>query len=344
MIRTLTLLSALLMLSACRTETPPAEPAPPRAVRVAGATQGPATPAVRASGVLTTRDEVSLAFKVGGVIRDIQVREGDAIVAGQVLAALESAEIDAGVAQAQAAYQKALRDLQRGRTLRNDEVIPQEALDDLATAEAVARAQLRAAEYNQGYAVITASADGRVLRRLAEPRQLVTAGTPVLRVSDHGSGRVLELGVPDRDFVRIAVGQKATLQFDALEDLQVSGEVIGVGQAADPRTGTFRVEVAISDDDPRLASGLIGQARIDVSRPGEQLSRVPLTALVEGTSAEVLLFTYAGDSGTVTARHNRVRFIEAGQAALEEPLPAGTRVVTEGAAYLRDGDTVRVIE
>ncbi len=344
MIRLLTLISLAIAVGACSRQPPAAEPSPARAVRLAEVQLGPAAPSVRASGLLTARDEAPLAFKVGGIIRRIEVREGDTVSEGQVLAALETAEVDASVAQAREAHRKAERDLARGRALHTDDVIPQEALDDLATAEAVSRAALRAAEYNRGYAVITAPAAGRVLRRLAEPRQLVTAGAPVLLVSDQGSGQVLELGLPDRDVVRLRIGQPAELRFDALPGTFLDGRVLGIGQAADPRTGTFRVEVSLTDDDPRLASGMIGHARIEVATGEAPISHVPLTALVEGTDEDVLLFTHVDTAGTVQAHRSGVAFIEGERAALTEALPAGTRVVTEGAAFLRDGDPVRVIE
>jgi len=152
MIRLLTLISLAIAVGACSRQPPAAEPSPARAVRLAEVQLGPAAPSVRASGLLTARDEAPLAFKVGGIIRRIEVREGDTVSEGQVLAALETAEVDASVAQAREAHRKAERDLARGRALHTDDVIPREALDDLATAEAVSRAALRAAEYNRGYA------------------------------------------------------------------------------------------------------------------------------------------------------------------------------------------------
>ncbi len=339
------LLMPLMLLSACQDPLPATtEPAAPRAVRVAEVVSGPAAPPVRASGLLTTRDEAALAFKVGGVIREITVREGDTVTAGQRLAALETAEIDAAVAQAREAHRKAARDLQRGRRLHAEDVIPQEALDDLATAEAVAAAALRAAEYNRSYAVINASADGRVLRRLAEPRQLVAAGAPVIIVSDRNSGQVMELGLPDRDVVKIRPNQPATLRFDALPSETFEGRVVGIGQAADPRSGTFRVEVALITEDPRLASGMIGHAHIAVTAEDAQRPRVPLSALVEGTGEAMLLFRFDAETGTVRALQSAVAFMDGDSAVLAEPLAAGTQVVTDGAAFLRDGERVRIIE
>lgn len=349
-IRTLLLTSLLLpVLAACgegATEgaaTPAA--IPPRAVRVAAVETGPAMPPVIATGVVSTREESRLSFKVGGLIRDILVREGDTVTAGQRLAVLETTEVDAGVMQAREAHAKARRDLQRGEQLFRDDVITREQLDDLGTAEAVARAQLDAAQFNRRYAEIVAPAAGRVLRRLAEPRELVGAGQPVLQVSRGEDGFTLKLGLSDREFVQLRLGDRAQLRFDALPGRVFAGTVVERGQAADPRTGTFPVELSIEAGDAPLASGLIGRAEIAASAGAAQsLDYVPLEALVEGSSQSSLLFLYDAKTQQVQEQRVAVAFLAGSRAALAGKLPAGSRVVTDGAAYLHAGETVRVVD
>ncbi len=345
--------AAALLLTACG-DTAEA-PAPTRAdtarpVRVATIERGPALPAVVATGIVSARDEARLSFKTGGLIRDITVRQGDAVKAGQRLATLETIEIDAGVAQAQAAHDKAQRDLERGKGLFEDDVITQEQLDDLGTAADVARAQLQAAQFNRRYSEIVAPADGRVLRRLAEPRELIAAGQPVLHVSRGAGGYTLKLGLPDRDFVQVRIGDPATLRFDAYPGREFDARVVERGEAADMRTGTFPVELEIetgnneAPDNAALASGLIGRAEIAASGAGgAQLDYVPLSALVEGNAAATLMFLYDPKTQTVAGTRVSVAFITTDRAALREPLPAGTQVVTDGAPYLDDGAHVRVV-
>ncbi len=339
------LLLAAVTASACTPEADVvAEGVAPRAVRVAAVESGPAQPAVIASGVLAPANESRLAFKTGGMIREIAVQAGDTVRAGQRLARLETNEIDAAVAQAREAFEKARRDLERGRGLFEDDVLTQEQLDDLATAAAVARAQLDAAEYNRLYADIVAPASGRVLRRLAEPRELVGPGQPILEVSRGGDGWVLKLGVPDRDFVRLRDGDTATLRFDAHPGRNFSGRVSLLGGAADPRNGTFPVEISFDAGDARLAAGMIGRAEIMAGGDDAQRSYVPLSALVEGNSQAMLLFVLDAGTGTVSGRRVPVAFVTGERAALAEALPDGTLVVTEGAPYLRDGAAVRVVD
>jgi RND family efflux transporter MFP subunit len=317
----------------------------PRPVRVAAVEKGPALAPVIATGSVVARDEARLSFKVGGVIRDVRVREGDAVKGGQVLATLETTEIDAGVAQARAADDKARRDLERGRQLFEDDVITQEQLDDLGTAAAVASAQLEAAQFNRRYAEIVAPSDGRVMRRLAEPRELVGAGQPVLMVSRGAGGHTLKLGLPDRDFVNVRIGDRAELRFDAWPDRRFDARVIERGIAADPRSGTFTVELEIDAGDAALASGLIGRAEIAASGAGETpIDYVPLGALVEGAADSMLLFLYDEQTGMVSAQRVDLAFITERRAALRDPLPAGSQVVVDGAPYLDDGALVRVVE
>lgn len=330
----------------------PAQPAPrERAVRVAVVEQGPTQPSVIASGVVAAREEARLSFKTGGVIRDIAVRQGEAVKGGQRLATLETTEIDAAVTQARAAYDKAQRDLERGRKLFADDVLTQEQLDDLGTAAAMAQAQLDAAQFNRRYAEIVAPADGRVLRRLAEPRELIAAGQPVLLVSRGSGGYTLKLGLPDRDFVQVHVGDAATLRFDAWPGRDFRARVVERGEAADPRTGTFPVELEIetgSDagaNGAALASGLIGRAEIAASGAGgAQLDYVPLSALVEGHADSTLLFLYDARSRLVKGQRVAVAFISGNRAALREALPAASMVVTDGASYLEDGERVRAVD
>src|SRR5687768_4785500 len=67
------------------------EPPPPKRtpVRVHAATTGPATPPIRTTGVVATKDEMRLSFKVGGVIKSIHVQQGEEVRQGQRLAEIE---------------------------------------------------------------------------------------------------------------------------------------------------------------------------------------------------------------------------------------------------------------
>jgi len=87
------------------------------AVRVAPVSMDRIAPPVTATGTLGPKEEVTLSFKVGGVVSRILVDEGRSIRAGDTLAVLDLSEIDAAVVRARSAAEKAERDLTRARRL-----------------------------------------------------------------------------------------------------------------------------------------------------------------------------------------------------------------------------------
>lgn len=344
---------ALLLLlagaAACRAaaDTPAAAASPVIPVELAVATPQGATTAVVATGRYGARDEVPLAFKTGGVVARLLVDEGDAVRPGQRLAALDLREMDALVAAARAGVEKAQRDAERLARLAADSVATRTQAQDAATALDAARAALAQAQVNREYSVITAPEGGVIQQRLLAPGALAAPGQPVLVLGGARRGAVMRAGLPDRDAVRVRPGDPATVRFAALDGAPLAGRVLLVGRAADPRTGTYPVEVALTGAGA-LPLGLVGELRIlprPTSRPtpGAAASvAVPMAAVLEpdGDSATVLVMVSPRDT---VPQPRRVRLLGAdGDAALLDGVASGTLVVARGAAYVTPGTVVRV--
>src|SRR5262249_21623492 len=188
---------------------------------------------------------VTLSFKIGGVVARVLVDEGKAVRAGDTLAALDLREIDAGVTRARSAAEKADRDLARARRLYADSVATLEQTQNAQTGLDVARAELETATFNRRYAVIVAPASGVILRRTAEPGELVQSGTPTLTLGSSAGGIVMRAGLADRDAVRIALGDRAVVRFGALPGRTFEGHVTEIAAAADALTGTYRTEITV---------------------------------------------------------------------------------------------------
>ncbi len=317
-----------------------AHPATP--VRVQRATSGPATPALSTQGIVASKDEMRLSFKVGGVVKSIYVEAGQSVRQGQRLAAIELTEINAQVAQAQALEEKAQRDLARGERLYADEVISLEQLQDLRTQASLQTAQLAGTQFNRGYSVITAPYDGVVLRKLSQAREQIPAGQPVLIVSGKDRGYVVRTALSDREVVQLRLGDPAEIRLDAYPDRVVAGTVSEIANAADEKSGMFPVEVRLSAAPPALASGLVAKVRVypSTSRAGA-LTYVPVSAIVEGDGNRASVFVVDGDH--VKRREVRIAFIETAGVALAEGLRPGESVVTDGALYLEDNDRIAVV-
>jgi RND family efflux transporter MFP subunit len=301
---------------------------------------------VRAVGVLGPRDEVRLSFKVSGIVERLDVDAGDAVRRGQLLATLRRAEVDATARQAYEGVEKARRDLERGRRLRVDEVATEEQVQDLETAYNVALAGQSAAQFNARFARIEAPVDGLVLERHAEPDELVQAGQPVLVLGATGAGWVVRTALADRDVVRVTSGNVATVRFDAFPGREFPGTVRRIAPAADPRTGTFEVEVEVRAAGVRFVRGLVAQ--VDLVLPPAQAPEshavVPVTALIdaEGNSASVFVF----DQQARVARRKQVAIgaLVGERVVVSAGLEPGEHVITDGAAWLTDGRAVRLVD
>jgi RND family efflux transporter MFP subunit len=315
------------------------EPTPPTPVGIAVATVGPAAPFIRTNGLLANKDEIRLAFKVGGVIKHLGAVEGEPVRQGQKLAEIEQAEVNAQVEQAHQAAEKAARDVARGERLFADKVISLEQLQDLRTQAAVADAALNSARFNWNYAAIVAPRDGTVLRRLAEERELVAPGTPVLVLGVQDRGFVVRAGLADREIVQVQLGDAVSVRLDALPDATLNGKVTEIASAADRASGMFDVEVAIDGGALPLKSGLVAKLTI-VPSSASSGSRVyvPIGAIVEGDGRSARLFVL--DKDHARRRDVEVAFIDGATVALAGGVEPGEHVITDGAQYLEDGERV----
>jgi len=314
-------------------------------IKVAVAEDGAAAPTIRTTAMLAHKDEMRLAFKIGGVIANISVDEGATVKAGQVLAELELAEIGSQVEQSRQLLRKAERDLERGERLYRDQVIPLESLQDLKTQRDIAAQALKGTSFNREYAVITAPTDGVVLRKQAQARETVAPGTPVLVLGSADAGYVLKASLADRDVVQLALGDAAEVRFDALPGTTLTAAVTRLPAAADTRTGMFDIELALAATDPRLRSGLVARLALTPASAGAgTLVRVPIAAILEGDRSRASVFVFDATQQTVGRRAVEVAFIDGEQVALASGLDAGAKVVTDGAAYVEEGKKVRVME
>lgn len=298
---------------------------------------------VEAPGILARKDEVTLAFPTEGIVAEVLVRAGDTVRKGQALARLDVEAIDARAARAKAAADQAKRDAERAQTLFASQTIGRDEYEALQTAQEVADADLRTALFLQRYATIDAPGDGRILRRLAEPNQTVAAGQPILAFAADDAGWLVRVGLAERDLVRVAPGDTATITASAAPDKPFEAVITQIAAGSDTRTRTTEVELTPRAVPPGLRSGFVVHASIRPAADGRQ-PRVPASALIEGRDRSASVFVVDPASGlarraivTVVALHGTYAYLGPG-------LAEGDRVVVRGAEFVRDGSPLRIHE
>jgi membrane fusion protein, multidrug efflux system len=295
---------------------------------------------LRTTGVLNTLTEVKLSFKTGGIVESVKVREGQTVNRGQLLATLNLSEMNARVRQSAIALEKQERDYKRALNLFLDSVITLETLQNAESAFELAKTEKSIADFNLNHSRITAPAQGKVQRILVEKDEIIAPGHPAILFASTESNWVVKVPLTDRDIVRFRIGDSAVVEMDALPGKSFSAEISELGTFADPVTGTFSAELLLRERDPGFRSGFIARTWIF---PSDSLSGwfVPFEAVhdIDNGKGYVYLLegTKAVKKSVQTGNLLRNGII------LHEGVTGEDRVITEGAGYIREGATVKVI-
>ena len=316
----------------------------PTPVQVASV-QAPAGRApIEASGSLRRLRESVLSFRVPGVMTSLLVDEGDTVRAGQVVATIDPAGLDARLHQAAADLERAKRDVDRFSPLVEKGAISREQLDNQRTALASARAVYDAAAFDRRWAVLRAPTSGVVLVRTAQTGEVLGAGQPVVTLADGASPLVIRVPLTDRDVARVRLGQAVQVRLDALPGQTVPGRISRIGQRARSESGQVEIEATIASMSA-LRSGMLGSVRIEAGAGPAAASaylRVPAEAVLEASGARASVLRL---DATSRARRSPVGFGGFdGDDALVTGLQPGDRVITAGAGYVSDGERVTVVD
>ena len=305
---------------------------------------------VRTSGILAYKRKQTLSFKTAGPVEQLLVEEGDQVTAGQQLANLDLSEINARVAEASARTIQAQRNLDRYSRLHSTNALSLDALQLAETELRVAESQLRIAKFNQQYSVIKAPADGLVLKRHVEEKELVTPNQPILLIADESQGWIIRTGVTDREIARIQKGDSATISFDALPGQTFKGSVTQLGVIGNDQTGTFEIEITlpVSGDhssQKALRAGFVSKIEI-LPVSTSKVALIPITSIIhanQNNSGQTEVFIYNPDKRIAELRPVSIEYIEGGMVAISSGLTETDALITTGAGLLRQGETARLV-
>jgi RND family efflux transporter MFP subunit len=349
-------LACVLALAACGKSAEPAEGADATAstlaVTLAPAQMRPIERSVVVSGPVAAVEEMQLGVEISGArVTALNVDVGQAVRRGQVLLELDHRTLDSELQQANAALAEAeagvaltRANLARAELLVKDKFVSASELDskraERTQAEAqrnTARAARDAAQLRRDFAELRAPADGIVSKRLVQPGQVVAAGSELLRLIRDGR---LEwrAELPEADLARVQPGARVLLP-------SARGTVTGTIRAVSPgvdgltRTGTIYADLPQRAPDAPLQPGAYVEGRI-ATGAGNALT-VPAASVVQ-RDGHAYVFTLDGKR---VAHRLRVRtgVTMDGHVEILDGLKAGDRVVEQGAGFLGDGDTVRIV-
>jgi membrane fusion protein, multidrug efflux system len=295
-----------------------------------------------ASGIVASTDEARMSFKLGGVINKIYVKEGQIVSKGQLLATLDMTEINAQVAQAQYSVEKTERDYGRVQNMYKDTAATLEQLQNVTTGRDAAQQNLTIAKFNQQYAQIRSAISGTIIKKIANEGELIGVGSPVFMVSSNQkSDWVVRVGVTDKDWTRLKLGDRADITLDAYADESFTGTVTELAPMADPMNKLYEIEVKINTNGQKLATGMFAKLTLN-SAQNRSYAVVPIEAILEGNGKNAFVFVLDNLRKKVKKIPVTVGYIDGNKILITSGLDGVSEVVTSGSAFLSEGGNIIV--
>ncbi len=233
--------------------------------------------AVDISGTVRAVRSALVKAKVASEVRNIAVREGESVRAGQLLVQQDTSEFDWRVRQAdqQAQAARAQLDIAQRALANNKALVSQgfisaTALESSASSQAAAQATLQAnvaaaelARKALADASLTAPISGIVSQRLVQPGERVSVDTRILEIVDL-SALEIEAALTPGEVARLQVGQRARITVDGLPG-ETGARVARINPSAQAGSRTVPVYLAL-DRNPALRHGLFAKGRVELER------------------------------------------------------------------------------
>lgn len=317
-------------------------------------TSGEVRQTLRLSGALRAVSQAAVKAKVAGEVREVLVREGEPVKAGQVLIRIDPTEYQARVEQARGSLMAsrgqldiATKSRDNNQALVSKGFISQTAFDNAASQYDIARANLESAKGAFDVAqkalndtVIRAPISGLVAARSVQPGEKVSVDNRLLDVVDLRQME-MEAAVPTADLAHVKVGQEVTVSIEGLSN-SLAGRVARINPATQAGSRSVLVYIQVDNPDGALRIGMFGEAQLTLAKK-ENVLTVPQTAVRSQAGAD---FIYVVDNGSLKRAPVvlGLKGLQGGEPVAEvaNGIAPGTRIVKNNLGTLIDGTAVRM--
>jgi membrane fusion protein, multidrug efflux system len=305
------------------------------------------------SGSLRAVNQATVKAKGAGEVREVLVREGEAVKAGQVLVKMDTSDYQARLDQAKGALQAARGQLEiatksrdNNKALLDKGFISKTAFDNAASQYDIARANVESARGALDVAqkaladtVIRAPISGLISSRTVEPGEKVPVDFHLLDVVDLRQME-MEAAVPASEIMHVALGQEVQVRVEGMAQ-PLKGKVARINPATQAGSRSILVYIQIDNPEGALRVGMFGEAQLTIAKKTGVLT-VPQSAVRNEAGAT---YVYAIENGKLVQKPVTLGMRgDAGEGDAVEivaGLDNGARVVKTNLGSLQVGSEVR---
>jgi RND family efflux transporter MFP subunit len=313
-------------------------------VEVIAVTQGPSERTVTMLADVRANTAAIMYAKVSGYMKTVMVDRGDRVEAGQVLAVIESPEIDQQYNAAVTDLEHKRRNLARSQELLSKGNTTQVAMLQFETDSRVAEANVKGLETMKGYQTIRAPFAGRVTARFVDPGTLITnaqtnfvSALPIMTISDDSRLRVY-CYVQQQDVPFINVGDVADVIDASNPERRMKAKVSRMTGELETRTRTMQIEINIDNTEGFLVAGAFANVMLHI--PIKSYPQIPVSGLlVRGEGNFVAMI----ENDALRYKPIRVQTTDGNTVTVAEGLQKGDRIAVNLPDEISDGSKVQPI-
>ena len=352
----------LLMVNGCGKEEKPEEVI--RSIKWIKVAETTAKQVRMISGTTKPVDQTALSFAVAGTVEKVEVKLGEEVEKGQVLAELDRQpfvlavkDAEAGLAKAQAIVVERRANYERYVALYESNNASKAELDEARASFDSAKSQVNAAQAQLGLArrdlrktKLKSPFNGTISVKEIEPYMEVPVGKAVFGLDGEESGYEVSAAVPDSLLINLSVGDEAEVIFPTLNNRTVRGVITELGSRS-RAASTYPVTVQLQEQYDDFRSGMSVEVAfefIPTSETGEPIETglaVPLAAILLGEGKAQFVFIYDEQSSTVKKTQIKPVNLRENDVLVEPGnLKAGDIIATAGVQFLTDGQKVNLMK
>ena len=348
-------LSLVLVTGRCGSEEPVSEPIlRPVAYQEVGNAGGARVRSF--SGVAQSDRRTELSFRSSGIITRLDVRVGQTVRKGELIAELDNVEARLAHEQAVSSLNAAqshtttaklafdrVRSLyEKGSSSLGDF---ESAKDALRSAEASFESAQRSVDIQEeqiSYGYIYAPDSGTIARVLAEVNETVSPGQSVAVLN---AGREMEIavGLPESVINGVTSGMSVNVTLPSLSNQSFAAQVTEVSPSIDPEAATYPVRIRVTEPSAEIRAGMAASVAFDLAGPRSSSEKlvVPAKAVGEdGNGRFVFVVEEEDEAAVVRKRHVQIGELTPDGFEILDGLSLGEKVATAGLQTLLDGQRV----
>ncbi len=307
-------------------------------VEVAEITTGDIAAHFTGTATIEAEEETEVVAKVGGIVEQLLVEEGQYVKAGDVLAKLDDEKIAFQLAQVKANLRKLESNYQRNMDLHAKKLISTEVFQQARFEYEYQQAAYELAELDLKYTAIRTPISGVVAERLIKVGNMILPNQSVFRVAGLNP-LIAVLHIPERHLAKLRTGQRATLGVDAIKHEDFSGRIKRISPVVDPVTGTVKVTIETHDPSRRLRPGMFARLRI-IHDVHENVMLAPKDAII---SEDRISSVFVVRDSTAYRQEIELGYTNTIHVEVLAGLQPGDTIVTTGKGSLKDSCKVHIV-